>query len=302
MANLNHRTWTLCSFAFLLLAGCATAPKGSTVSSSVPFEYFEKTFIVVPVTIDDSIQTKFILDTGIGINLISKSLCEKLACKVSGSHTGKRMSGQEVTIPMSSVPALSVASLRQTDVPVGVFDIEKLLPDAHIGGFLSLGIFTSSAFSIDYRRQVLSIESADSLKQIKAGGTTVPIKLDIQGASVGVFMPVVLPNGQTVSAEVDTGSQALILDERFMKPLDISAKSPNVRKRHGKDETGHAHTRYFSKLDKGIHLPGAPQMVVAPMEVMFQKIIYEGLVGHYFLEPFTVTYNLPESQMVFRKP
>ena len=115
-------------------------------------------------------------------------------------------------------------------------------------------------------------------------------------------MPVVLPNGQTVSAEVDTGSQALILDERFMKPLGISPKSSTVKRRDGKDETGHSYARYFSKLDKGVHLPGAPQMVVAPMEVMFQKIIYEGLVGHYFLEHFRVTYNLPEAQMIFRKP
>lgn len=276
--------------------------KHNTVLNSVPFKYFEKTFIIVPVTINDSIQTNFILDTGIGITLISKSLCERLACKTNGSHTGKRMSGQEVTIPLSSIKSLAMASLHQVDPVVGVYDLEKLMPGADIGGFLSLKFFSTSAVSIDYKRQIVSIESAESLKQIKSDGSIVPIKLDTQGHSMGVLMSVVLPNGKIISAEVDTGSQALILDERFMKPLGISPTSKSVKKREGKDETGHTYTRYFSKLAKGIHLPGAPQMAVAPMEVMFQKIIYEGLVGHYFLKQFTVTYNFPESQMVFRKP
>ena len=34
---------------------------------------------------------------------------------------------------------------------------------------------------------------------------------------------------------------------------------------------------------------------------MFQKIIYDGLVGHSFFRNFNVTYNLPEAEMIFSK-
>jgi Aspartyl protease len=53
----------------------------------IPFSYIEKSFMVVPIKINDSVTKNFILDTGIGLNLISKSLCEKIGCKINGSHT-----------------------------------------------------------------------------------------------------------------------------------------------------------------------------------------------------------------------
>jgi hypothetical protein len=43
-------------------------------------------------------------------------------------------------------------------------------------------------------------------------------------------------------------------------------------------------------------------MGVDSLSVMFQKIIYDGLVGHYFLREFRVTYDLPRKEMIFRKP
>jgi hypothetical protein len=36
--------------------------------------------------------------------------------------------------------------------------------------------------------------------------------------------------------------------------------------------------------------------------VMFQEIIYDGLVGDSFLRNFTTTYDLPRSRMIFSSP
>jgi len=41
----------------------------------IPFSYIEQNFLVVPVKINNSITKNFVLDTGIGVNLISKTLC-----------------------------------------------------------------------------------------------------------------------------------------------------------------------------------------------------------------------------------
>jgi len=115
-------------------------------------------------------------------------------------------------------------------------------------------------------------------------------------------MPLVLSNGDQVSVEVDTGSKALILNERFMAPLGILPSDARLRKREGKDETGYAFIRYFTQLPGRVQLLQNREFGVDGIDVMFQKIIYDGLVGHYFLSQFLVTYNLPSSELIFRIP
>jgi hypothetical protein len=47
---------------------------------------------------------------------------------------------------------------------------------------------------------------------------------------------------------------------------------------------------------------GAPQLRMSGPAVMFQKIIYDGLVGDKFLRNFTTTYDIPNSRMIFATP
>jgi hypothetical protein len=289
------------AFTASIFTACSTAGKPVDKSRAIPFVYVEKTFIVVPVTVNGSITANFVLDTGIGINLISKSLCEKLGCKIKGSHSGKRMSGQDVAIPMSSVNSLALGGLLANNPATGVFDLEPLMPGMGIQGFLSLGFFKDQAFSIDYKNQVIILEDKESLKKAKADGVRTPVRTDIQGESLVIFMPMTVSKIGNVSVEVDTGSQALILDERFMHPLGIAKNDPSVRRRDGKDETGHSYSRYFTTIPELVHLPNTFTIGTNPTDVMFQKIIYDGLVGHNFLSQFLVTYNLPEFEMIFRK-
>ncbi|HYK34247.1 MAG TPA: hypothetical protein VEV63_19900 [Streptosporangiaceae bacterium] len=41
---------------------------------------------------------------------------------------------------------------------------------------------------------------------------------------------------------------------------------------------------------------------MADSDVMFQKIIYDGLIGDRFLRNFTTTYDLVNSRMIFAVP
>ena len=51
-----------------------------------------------------------------------------------------------------------------------------------------------------------------------------------------------------------------------------------------------------------ISLAGAPAIRQSDPEVMFQKIIFDGLVGDAFLRNFIVTYDLPAARMIFALP
>ena len=46
----------------------------------------------------------------------------------------------------------------------------------------------------------------------------------------------------------------------------------------------------------------APAIRMTDPQVMFQEIIYDGLVGDGFLRNFTTTYDLPNSRMIFASP
>ncbi len=271
-------------------------------SREVPFRFFEKDYLVVRVKINGSLEKDFILDTGIGVTMISKSLCAEIGCSTKGEHTGKRMSGQAVTVPLSKLGSIAVGEKVAQDFPVGIFDVEAILPNTGISGFLSLGFFEKFPHTVDYQRNMILFESESSLRTLRSSGTVVKLTPDQDGPSYGVMMHLVLPNGQQAKMEVDTGSQSLILHEKYMQQLGLSPNDPKVKRRDGKDETGHIYSRFFTSLTGSVHLPGADDMKMENPAVMFQKIIYDGLVGFYFLREFKVTYDLPRAELIFNKP
>lgn len=91
----------------------------------MPVEYVAHC-LAIPVRVCD-IETKFIFDTGIGLNLISEDLAAKVGCRPDGStFTGRRMSGRPVTVPLGSLSSLQVGARLMRDVPVGIFDMHAM--------------------------------------------------------------------------------------------------------------------------------------------------------------------------------
>jgi predicted aspartyl protease len=267
-------------------------------STSVPFTRFAGHILVVTARIAGGPEEKFVLDTGAGINVISTAVCARIHCALSGEHEGQRMSGQTLKVPMTTVPSLAFGSYARKDVAAGVLDLEALGLGTDFAGFLSLAFFENVPFTIDYKQSRVLVESAATLPTRRTSGRSVKVRVAKKGAEVGVFLPVVLPNGAGAELEVDTGSDSLILHEKFMKPLGFDPGGANVKRREGQDETKHTYVRYFSVLEAPIRL-GMSDASASNLPIMFQTIIYDGLVGDAFLKRFTVTYDLPHTEMIF---
>jgi hypothetical protein len=272
------------------------------VSSAVPFQYV-KHALAIPVVVGD-IETRFIFDTGIGVNLISASLAAKVGCEPSGStFTGRRMSGQPVTLPIGSVPSLQLGGHRNEDVPFGIFDMAAMAGFGGIEGCISLTEFRSTPVTVDYPSGVLVIEDEQSLAARTGHGQLVSIDVERDGAlSTDVYLALDLPRGPSITVSVDTGSDELILNETFAESAGIDLYAPSTKRSGGNDETGNTFTRYFATLAGDISLTGAPSFRQANPQVMVQKIIYDGLVGDQFLRNFVTTYDLARSQMIFARP
>jgi predicted aspartyl protease len=268
------------------------------VTANVAFEYLEHV-LTVPLRAA-GIETRFILDTGIGLNLISAELAARVGCQPDGTtFTGHRMSGQAVTIPLGTLPSLDLGAHSARQLPVGIFDMHAMAGLDGVAGFLSLTYFRTVPVTIDYAAGLLILEDEQSLAARAARGTCVDVQVDRDGCSTGLLLGVDLPSGRAITVEVDTGSNGVVLDESLAADVGIDLHLQGIRTHEGTDETGHKFTRYFGTMSGDISVSGASQYRVTGPEVMFQKIIYDGLVGDGFLRNFTTTYDLENKRMIF---
>ncbi len=260
--------------------------------SEVGFDRLQH-LITVPGFVND-LASRFILDSGIGLTLLRSELAESVGVRPAGtSFTGRRMSGQSVSIPLGEVPTMTFAGLTFEQVEVGIFDMSSFPAElADIGGFLSLAFFAHHPLTVDYGRGVVIVETRETLAARYAEG--VPVSVDVQrdGASVTMFMPLTIPGGRSVSVEIDMGSDALILDERFAEETGASLDGDEVRRVDAVDETGHAFTRRFTRLAGRIYPTAAPHLAQDDPDVMFQRIVHDGLVGDAFLQRHVVTFDV----------
>ena len=271
------------------------------MASTVPFQYLAH-LLTVPVCVGDT-ETRFIVDTGIGVNLISDSLARAVGAAPSGSvFTGRRMSGQQVTAPMVSLDSVRLGELRSRDVPAAIFDMGAMAGLDGIGGFLSLQYFRSTPVTVDYPARLLVLEDEQSLGRRGESGFQVGVQVKDDGPSTDVHLALRLPGGRVISVEVDAGSDQLILNQPLAAEAGVDLAGQNVQKVEGQDETGHAFARYFTALQGDVSLADAPQIRQPGPDVMFQEIIYDGLIGDRFLRNFIVTYDLPRSRMIFTHP
>src|SRR5580765_7199375 len=166
----------------------------------VPFEYIQH-LVTLPVTAGAA-GTRFVFDSGIGLTLLSESLAQETGCRPTGSaFRGRRMSGQEVSVPLATLDSLEVGGKRRSALTVGVFDMSAFPGLDGIGSFLGLDFFRETPVTVDYASRRIAVGE-------RASGEEVAVDVEHDGPSTVVVMPLELPNGRTISVEVDMGSDA----------------------------------------------------------------------------------------------
>lgn len=159
--------------------------------AAVPFEYLHH-LVTVPVNVA-GVETRFVLDTGMGLVLLTEELAAAVGCGPDGStYTGRRMSGQEVTVPVGRLESLSFAGLTRRAVPVGILDLDQPALAA-VSGFLSLAFFRDRAVSFDYPQREIVLEDEASLEAREQDGAVVEIRVEQDELSAEVFVQLEVP-------------------------------------------------------------------------------------------------------------
>jgi len=259
------------------------------VAAVIAFDRLEH-FVRVPVRVGNDTHS-FLLDTGIGLTVVSTTLADRVDVVQTGeSFAGRRMSGQVVEVPLVRLRAMELGDLRVEDHVAGVIDLGD-----EFAGILGPGFFEGHPPTIDPDRGTVTIQPAS---EAASDGLVVPIEVERDGPSFTPFVPLILPSGRKIRVEIDTGSHNLILDTRFLAECGPSPDGPAVETTTGTDETGHEWTRHYATIIGSVHLADAPQTAQEAPRVMFQDIIYDGLIGTDYLGRYRVTYDIAGGRLI----
>lgn len=261
----------------------------------LPFEFLANTFIVIEPSVAGS-RHRFLLDTGAGFDAVSTGLCRKLDCTTSGKLTGKRMRGDEITLDLTQVESLEFAGISKTSWEVGITNLFDEIPPelGRLDGALSLKFFSNQAFTINFPKRQILIESLRSLEKRAKDGNVVPAKLYSQlPKTLGIFLAV-NAFGETGSFEVDTGNMVTILPQKHLKRLKVDLKSSQTKviKNEKMD-------RVYAVVNGNVALKDALQVTQANPKICFEDIIYDGVIGVDFFKDKIVTFDIPNSRVIF---
>jgi predicted aspartyl protease len=249
----------------------------------------------VPVTVGDE-QYRFLVDTGIGITVISSAIADRLDGAATGeTFTGRRMSGQAVEAPLVRVPRIALGDYALDGHVAGVADLGDAGDPNGFGGILGPTFFENHAVTTDPDAMTLTVQPRENFQP---DGPLVPLDVRRESVSADPFTQLVLPNGREITVEVDTGSDSLILDTRFAVDCGVDLAGPDVTTRTGTDETGHEWTRHWVTVAGSVYLAAAPETAQASPRVQFQEIIHDGLVGTGYLERYRMTFDVTGGRLV----
>ncbi|QIG43239.1 hypothetical protein G5V58_11160 [Nocardioides anomalus] len=232
----------------------------------------------------------FLVDTGIGVSVVSSPLAQRADAEPLGTtYAGRRMSGQVVEAPLVRLPPLSVGDYAVAGHVAAVADLGD-----DFDGILGPAFFGDRTVTTDVAAATFTVHEPGA--QIE--GIVVPLEVHRDEHTADPFVELVLPSGRTVLVEVDTGSDRLILDSRFLTECGLSADDERVSSREGVDETGFAYVRHDATLPGSVHLAAAPETAQASPRVMFQDIVHDGLVGSEFLYRYRFSFDLAGERLV----
>ena len=261
---------------------------GVSRAQTYPINISEDGFIFVEVTLNDSVKSNFVLDTGAGIIVISNKTLQKLDGSLTrlSVGTGFRSQGDRVDLPTYLLPSISIGEYKKSAVKIGVFG---LLDDYGMDGLVSLKMFEDQPFTIDFKNKLLILNTPAELSALESSGKSVPIKFNTMTDMVlDMFIPVCLNDSITIDAEFDTGSgfRTFFVNPFFIDKLGLDAGTMTV--------TGTGKNGAIPKVE--ICGTGTTQL---NMPAQFETgLIYEGLIGSGIFKDKKVTIDIPDSQMI----
>ncbi len=275
----------------------------------IPFE-MHRNLIVVPVYINQKGPYNFILDTGVGLTLITEptlkdSLQLNTGVNISISGVGSDSdlkafiaSGIQMQLGETSAKTLQVAVLSED-----VFNLSSYV-GIPIYGILGYQFFNSFVVHIKYSQTRLIVQNFDDFKYRKGYGSAVPIKIEAQKPYLTTMTQLQDNNKIPVKLIIDTGAgHALSLEQESNSAIQVP--TPSITAQLGKGLSGTINGRLGRiksvALDRfSLHnvLTSFPNFQDVGAKVFL--VARNGNIGNELLKRFDVIFNYKQQLMYLR--
>lgn len=258
----------------------------------IPFMLVENEYIVIEVTVNDSITGNWLLDTGAGIHVLSNKLFRQLQTTPAGRLTAFRMGGERLDLDVSKISSISLGPFRQENPYICTMD---KLDSLGIDGALSVKFFEHNPVTIDFKNNHLIFETKETLRDRTENGSVVNLETQrYRDKSLDIHVVFQANDSIELELELDTGSgKKIYFHSRFMELLGLDTESENVQAIPVNDDV-----IYKSPIQK-LTLYNAPDIMLDSPEIYFQdNLIYDGVIGIEFWKDKLVTIDIQGKRII----
>ncbi len=267
------------------------------IQSIIPIEISKEGHIFIKAKVDD-VEGNFILDTGAGLNVITKSFASRLGNieKQDGTYTGFRATGESQNINLYTIKKLKLGDLieRNSTIAIINFNIDS------IDGLISLSSFRNQPFTIDFVNNKLYLESNNDVIKKERKGKVVPIQLDDdRGISLDVFTKVRVNNKLTLQISLDSGAgfNVFRFNSRYMKSLETDSSKTRIYNKKSTLDSTRVNSFFVTRLNE-IALLNAPSIKANNVKTAFlRSLIYDGITSINWLGK-QITIDISKKEMI----
>lgn len=245
----------------------------------------------------NGVEGNFIFDTGAGLNMLTKDFADTINDleKTDGFYTAYRATGEKLQVDLWRADHFQIGPYKLKEEIFSVYDI-----DFPLDGLISLTVFKGIPITIDYKNEVLVIESDKSMmERINEAEAIIPIQIsEERGKTLGISTYVHLDNKLKLQVNLDSGAgfDVFRFSSRYMDPLgiDSSRVEHEFQKSDFKPEEGNDY--YYTKIPRMSTSNG--KIDINNFKATFiDGLIYEGIMGINWLGD-KITIDIPNKRLI----
>ena len=263
---------------FLIFTTILSAQQPLLEKVKIPFTLSPNGHIIINAKIN-GVDGTFIFDTGAGMNLLTKKFADKITDleKTHHFHTGHRATGEAIQSDLYKASSLYIADYSSTDRIFAVYDLEFPLD-----GLISLTAFKNQPFTIDFKENILHLESESSLSKIQQKAD---FKLPLQvkndrGIEISVSTTILLNNTLALNVGLDSGAGFGVyrFNSKYMKDLYVDSTKIKSEFKPSYFIPKEGNTYYYTEIDTLSDI-NKNTSITNFNATFIEGLLYEGIMG-----------------------
>ncbi len=270
-------------FRFALALTCTLATRPVASQTVLPVELNSSGMMLVRAAGQGQPEGRFVIDLGSGIEVLSSAYAQRVGRGSAGFFTGFRSTGERVDAARVRIAPIVLGPIS---TPADAVVWPGLDADS-IAGLISARTFARTPVTLDFLNRQLVFETPASLAARARRGFSLPLKSDaVRDMALDLFLDFDLGGGQVGTCEIDTGSEAIDLNARYLPALGISADS------------GAAGAQSRARLPADLAPVGAPRLRLERPAVRVGNYIYDCIIGTRFWSQVALTLDIPHRRVI----